>query len=86
MHRPINTSNTLIMKKGILIVFGNIDFGVKPGEIGEDDQAIVNEIYHSRVITEDMDPNQTAEDIMSIMGYNSYIIPQLYPGTIIWKQ
>lgn len=82
------------MKKGILIVFGNIDFGHplscdEKGDLYIDEnrkEARINEIYFSRVVEEEIDPIKIAEDTMQVTGLTCYIIPQLYPGTIIWSK
>ena len=72
------------MKKGILIVFGNIDFNVD--DKGQPIEAIINEIEQVSLTEDDGLAALRAVEVKALYGYPAYIIPQLYPGTIIWSK
>lgn len=64
----------------ILIIFGNIDFAAdgKEATINEIDAAF-SSVYENKEKASDF-----AEMWMKKQGYASYLIPQYFPGNIIW--
>ena len=66
------------MKKNILVIFGNITFEENPFK------ATVHDIENTMMLPREM-AEVVADDIIGNM-YESYLIPQIYRGEIIFEQ